>query len=72
MASEYYSLPEAAAIIGISRIGVYKRVRSGKLSAIRIGRSWAVPAAALAQAPGRGHRNKTIKPISDIESIGWD
>ncbi len=50
MASEYFSLPEVAAQLGISRIAVYKRVRAGKLAAIRIGRFWAVPVSAIPAA----------------------
>ncbi len=50
MSREYYSLPEAAALLGISRIAVFKRVKKGQLPALRVGRNWAVPAAALAAA----------------------
>lgn len=50
MAREYYSLPEAAALLGISRIAVFKRVKKGQLAALRFGRNWAVPAAALPAA----------------------
>ena len=44
---EFLSIPEAAARLGISRIAVFKKVKKGQLEAIRIGRNWAVPAAAL-------------------------
>ena len=44
---EYYSVPEFAKKLGISRIAVFKRVKKGKISAIRIGRNWAIPAAAF-------------------------
>ncbi len=44
---EFLSLPEAAVIMGVSRIAVFKRVKKGQLAAIRIGRNWAVPASAL-------------------------
>lgn len=50
MAREYYSIPEAAARLGISRIAVFKQVKKGRLEALRIGRNWAVPAAALERA----------------------
>ncbi len=33
--------------MGVSRIAVFKKVKKGQLAAIRIGRNWAVPAAAL-------------------------
>ena len=48
MDREFYSIPEAAAILGISRIAVFKRVKKGQLPALRFGRNWAVPASALA------------------------
>jgi len=44
---EFFSIPEAAALIGVSRIAVFKKVKKGQLTAIRIGRNWAIPAAAL-------------------------
>lgn len=44
---EFLSLPEAAALLGVSRIAVFKKVKRGQLAAIRVGRNWAVPAAAL-------------------------
>ncbi len=50
MGREFYSIPEAAALLGISRIAVFKRVKKGQLEALRFGRNWAVPAAALARA----------------------
>lgn len=45
--SKFLSIPEAAAMLGVSRIAVFKQVKKGRLSAIRIGRNWAVPAGAL-------------------------
>lgn len=50
MAREYFSIPEAAVRLGLSRIAVFKRVKKGQLEALRFGRNWAVPAAALEKA----------------------
>lgn len=50
MVREYYSIPEVAALLGVSRIAVFKRVKKGQLAALRFGRNWAVPAAALEAA----------------------
>lgn len=50
MAREYYSIPEAAALLGLSRIAVFKRVKKGQMAALRFGRNWAVPASALGAA----------------------
>jgi len=47
MVREYYSIPEVAALLGVSRIAIFKRVKKGQLAALRFGRNWAVPAAAL-------------------------
>ena len=41
--SEYFSIPEVAEILGISRIAVYKRVKSGQIKAVKIGRNYAIP-----------------------------
>lgn len=40
--NEYISIAELAKILGISRIAVYKKVKQGKIKAMRIGRSFAV------------------------------
>lgn len=40
--NEYISLAEAAKMLDISRIAVYKKVKSGKIKAIKIGRSFAI------------------------------
>ena len=44
---EFLSIPEAAALLGVSRIAVFKKVKKGQLAAIRIGRNWAIAASAL-------------------------
>lgn len=59
MGSEYFSIPEAAARLGISRIAVFKKVKKGQLEALRFGRNWAVPAAALERAAALG---KAVHP----------
>jgi excisionase family DNA binding protein len=64
MAREYYSLPEAAALLGISRIAVFKKVKKGQLPALRVGRNWAVPAAALAAAGGAPAAGVSPRPAS--------
>ena len=87
MAREYYSLPEAAAMLGISRIAVFKKVKKGQLPALRVGRNWAVPAAALGPGgapavipPSRGAAlpAKPVEPAppaapdAELDSMGWD
>jgi len=41
--SEYLTIPELAQIMGISRIAIYNKVKSGKIKAVRIGRNYAIP-----------------------------
>lgn len=47
---KYYSIPEAAKLLGISRIAVFKRVKSGKLKAVRTGRNYGIPETSLRKA----------------------
>jgi excisionase family DNA binding protein len=50
---KYYSVPEAAKLLKISRIAVYKQVKAGKIKSVRMGRNYAIPADALPLAPGK-------------------
>lgn len=40
----YLSTPEVAEILGISRITVFRRIKSGEIKAEKIGRNFIVPA----------------------------
>ena len=40
---EYLSIAELAKLLGISRIAVYMKVKKGKIRAIKIGKSYAIP-----------------------------
>ncbi|MFC1576191.1 helix-turn-helix domain-containing protein [Candidatus Omnitrophota bacterium] len=59
----YLSISELAAILGISRIAVYKRVKKGRIKAIRIGRSFAIPKQGLADALGATLGRKAKKEM---------
>lgn len=39
---EYLTIPQLAELMGISRIAVYKKVKSGQIKAVRIGRTYAI------------------------------
>ena len=39
---EYLTIPEAAKLLGISRIALYRKVKSGKIRARKIGRVYAI------------------------------
>ena len=43
----FLSVPEAAEVLGITRIAVFKKVQKNQIEAIRIGRNWAIPVSAL-------------------------
>lgn len=86
MAREYYSIPEAAALLGLSRIAVFKRVKAGRMAALRFGRNWAVPAAELERARPSAPAAPPapaapVKPEgaresgaadAEMDSMGWD
>ena len=40
---KYLSVPELAKLLGISRIAVFKKIKSGVIHAEKIGRNYAVP-----------------------------
>ena len=40
---EYYSIAEMAKMLGISRIAVFKRIKTGKINAQKIGRMFVIP-----------------------------
>lgn len=67
---EFFSIPEVAARMGVSRIAIFKRVKKGQLAAIRIGRNWAIPAHAIGapdaaqptRAPAKATAQRTPPP----------
>ncbi len=40
---EYLSTSELAKLLGVSRIAVFKKIKSGKIKAFKIGRNYVVP-----------------------------
>ena len=49
---DFLSIAELAEILGISRIAVYKKVKTGLIKAIRIGSSYAIPSKGVADLLG--------------------
>ena len=39
---QYLSIPELAKLLGLSRVAVFKKVKSGEIPAVRIGRNYAI------------------------------
>jgi len=48
----HYSVAEAAALLGISRIAVFKKIKSGKLKASKVGRNYVIRASAVRELAG--------------------
>lgn len=42
MAEKYFSTAEVAEMLGISRIAVFKKIKSGKLPAMQVGRGYVI------------------------------
>jgi excisionase family DNA binding protein len=40
---KYYSAPEVAKLLGVSRIAIFKRIRLGQIHAEKIGRNYIIP-----------------------------
>jgi len=42
MSEKYFSTAEVAQMLGISRIAVFKKIKSGKLAAMKVGRGFVI------------------------------
>ncbi len=40
---KYYSAPEVAKLLGVSRVAIFKKIKSGQIQAEKIGRNYAIP-----------------------------
>lgn len=50
---EFYSVPEVAKILGVSRIAIFRRIKKGEIQAERIGRNYAIESSELARIFGK-------------------
>lgn len=50
---KYISIPELAKLLNISRIAVFKRVKAGKIKAVKIGRNYAISQKYIAEILGK-------------------
>ncbi|MCM2339104.1 MAG: helix-turn-helix domain-containing protein [Burkholderiales bacterium] len=39
----YYSTPEVAKLLGVSRVAIFKKIRNGQIHAEKIGRNYIIP-----------------------------
>ncbi|HOP61031.1 MAG TPA: helix-turn-helix domain-containing protein [Candidatus Saccharicenans sp.] len=51
--NEFLTIPQLARLLGLSRIAVYNRVKSGEIKAIRIGRTYAINTEDIADILGK-------------------
>jgi cysteine synthase A len=59
---KYLSVQQAAKVLGVSRITVYKKVKKGQIPAVQIGRSFVIPREAL----GQNSSQKIAKDITEL------
>jgi len=60
----YLSIPAVAAILGISRIAVYKQVKKGEIKAIRVGKTYGIPKSYLQEIHGQKTSKEKKKLIA--------
>ena len=60
---EFITTSELAAILGISRVTIHKRIKNGEIEAIKIGKFYAIPKSYLAEVFGRSISEKRKKTI---------
>lgn len=64
----FFSIPEAAKLIGVSRIYLYEQVKNGAVSAVKIGRNYGI---AQGELDVLTHRKLTTLEKEDIaQSVG--
>ena len=68
--NEYLSISEAASLMGMSRISVYKKIKKGEIRSIKIGKIHVIPKFSLSEIRGESisrHRktviNRAVKKV---------
>lgn len=49
----YFTIPDVALLLGMSRVAVYKKVKSGDIPAIKLGRTYAISSAYVTHLLGK-------------------
>lgn len=62
---EYFTVPELAQMLGISRVAVFKKIKSGEIKASKIGRNFAIPKEEFDGVLGRSLSERQKKTIED-------
>jgi len=60
---EYITIAEFAKFLGISRIAVYKKVKAGKIKAVKFGRAFLIPSSCLEAVQGKVLTEESKKEI---------
>ena len=50
---KYFSIPELARLLGVSRIAIYNRVKKGQIPAIKVGRTYVIMDQEIADILGK-------------------
>jgi excisionase family DNA binding protein len=61
--NEFMTIPQLARLLGLSRIAVYNKVKSGEIKAIRIGRTYAINTKDIADILGKTLTKKSKEEI---------
>ncbi len=61
----YITIPQLAKLLGVSRVAIYNRVKKGQISAIKIGRDYAISDQTLEEILGRRVTDQGKKRIND-------
>lgn len=60
---KFYSVPEIAKILGVSRIAIFKKIKKGEIKAERIGRNYAIESSELARILGKKIKKEDKKEL---------
>ncbi|MDD8021172.1 MAG: helix-turn-helix domain-containing protein [Acidobacteriota bacterium] len=61
--NEFMTIPQLARLLGLSRIAVYNKVKSGEIKAVRIGRTYAINTKDVACILGKTLTKKSKEKI---------
>jgi len=61
--NEFMTIPQLARLLGLSRITVYNKVKSGEIKAVRIGRTYAINTKDVADILGKTLTRKSKEEI---------
>lgn len=64
MKTDFVSTPEAAKILGVSRIAVFNKIRTGKIPAVKVGRNFVIKKTDVLKAAGELLTSKQKKGIN--------